>query len=243
MLLWLLFLPPAQFYHGVDILIHAGIDWSGSPDMPKAGHALEFYLPCAVRVAGLDILNQQFIIWRNEFGFPLDYEFHGYRLRRNPEVLMEMTRYVLEKAQVVAILFEKHRLSENLGAQVFNKPIRLAPATGLLICHKMLESGPLRQVILDVDIAPSNRPEFNTAVKRTARTLWPEQGFSNGFPKHHPSDKHNIIQLADVIAYVLQREAHGLSETAELSRLVKALWRKEGNYIVMGSGDDLQPYL
>ena len=46
-----------------------------------------------------------------------------------------------------------------------------------------------------------------------------------------------------MIAYVLQREARGVSETAQLSRLIQALWRKEGNYIKMGCGDDLQPYL
>jgi hypothetical protein len=237
------FLLPAQNFVRFPMAFYAGVDWSGSPDAPETGGALEFYVPCGVRVASMDAINEQFTVWRDEFGFACNYEFHGYKLRRNPKVLVEATRYVLENAQVVAYLFEKYRLVEDRGPQVFEKPIRLAPATGLLVCHKMLESGPLRQVILDEDIAASHRPGFNTEVKRTARTRWPEQSLSKGFPKHQPSDKYNLIQLPDMIAYVLQREAHGLSETAELGRLVRALWNKKGNFIVMGGGDDLQPYL
>lgn len=219
-----------------------GVDWSGSPDAPEDGGKLEFYVPCAVRVASIDAVNEQFAAWRNEFGFAQSHELHGYKLRRNPEVLMRATQYILENAQVVAYLFDKHSLQGDLGPRVFEKPIRLAPATGLLVCHKMLESGPLRQVMLDEDIAASYRPDFNTEVKRAVRTRWPEQSLGKGFPKHQPSNKQNIIQLADIAAYVLQREAHGLSETSELSRLVKAVWRIEGNHIVIGRGDDLQPY-
>lgn len=223
--------------------LYAAIDWSGSPDAPQDGDELEFYVPCAVRVAGIDVINEQFAAWRKEFGFARSYELHGYKLRRSPEVLMRVTRYILENTQVVAYLFDKQILREDLGPQVFNKPIRLAPATGLLVCHKMLESGPLRQVMLDEDIAASYRSEFNTEVKRAARTQWPEQGLSKGFPKHQPSDKQNMVQLADIAAYVLQREAHKLSETTELSRLVRTMWHTGDNYIVMGSGNDLQPYL
>jgi len=221
----------------------AALDWSGSPDAPEVGGALELYIPCVVRVVSMDIVNEQFREWREEFSLAADYEMHGYRLRRRSDILARVVENVLENAQVVAYLFDKRALIKDLGSQVFDKPILLAPATGLLVCHRMLEKRPLRQILLDEGIAPIHRPKFNTEVKRKARILWPEQGVSKSFPKHHPSDKHNIIQLADMIAYVLQREAPDLSETAQLRRLVKALWNKEGNDIRMGSGADLQPYL
>ena len=223
--------------------VTAAVDWSGSPDAPEAGGALELYIPCAVRVASVDRVNEQFRAWREAFGFAADYELHGYRLRRRSDILVTVVEYVRDNAQVVAYLFDKREMMRDLGSQVFDKPGLLAPATGLLVCHRMLEKGPLRQIFLDEDIAPRHRPEFNTEIKRKARTLWPEQGIAKSFPKHHPSDKHNVIQLADMIAYLLQREAHGLSETAQLRRSVKALWQKEGNDIRTGGRADLQPYL
>ena len=218
------------------------IDWSGTPDAPLNDGSLQLYLPCGIRFPSLDMVDEQCALWRTEFGLA-GHELHGYKLRRRPEVFVRVIEFVLKYAQVTAFLFDKLELRKELGCQVFDKPGQLVPASGLLVCHRMLESGPLRQLWLDEDIAPSRRPGFNTEIKRNARSLWPDHGIAHNFPKHHPSDKHNIIQLADMIAYVLQREAHGLSETAQLSHLIKALWRMEENYIKMGCGDDLQPYL
>jgi hypothetical protein len=157
--------------------------------------------------------------------------------------LLRAVDYVLKAGQVTAVVFDKDTLTAEIGAQVFDKPGLLPPATGRVVLDRILEAGPLRRVWCDEGDQrdKKRRQAFNTEVKRKARALWPDEAGPD--VKHYPSNKSNLVQLADMIAYVLQRDARGLLETAELRQRARALWRAEGNLVRWGNGDDLRSYL
>lgn len=220
--------------------MNAGLDWSGSPDAPEPNVTLELYLTCLVYVEAKEELDDVFAGWRAEFGFSRTEEFHGHRLRRRPGVLLSMVEYAIGKAQVLAVIFDKRLLVREIGAQVFDKPYLLAPATGLLVAEQALDSIQLSRLYYDAgDMVPQRRGAFRTAIQRKARSLWPNSPKVVPLPSH----KSSHVQFADVIAYVLQREERGLSETVELRRQVRKLYRKSDCSIRRGGGDDLRPYL
>lgn len=219
---------------------YAALDWSGSPDAPEPNVAVELYLPCLVCVESKEDIDDVFAVWRAEFSFSQREEFHGHRLRRRPDILLSVVEYAIKNAQVTAVVFDKRVLAGSLGNQVFDKPYLLAPATGLLVAEQVLINGELKMLWYDVgDIVPNRRGAFKTAVQRKARSLWPVSPDVRPLPSH----KSSHVQFTDVIAYVLQREERGLSETEELRRRVRKLSRKSDCSIRYGSGDDLRPYL
>lgn len=219
---------------------YAALDWSGSPDAPEPNVALELYLPCLVCVEANEELDDVFAEWRAEFGGTVKIEFHGYKLRRRPDVLLRVVEYAVENVQVMAMMFDKRRLAMEMGGQIYDKPARLAPATGRLVTDKILGDRGLEMLWYDDgDIVPRQRGAFKTEIQRKARSLWPGSPDVRPLPSH----KSSHVQLADMIAYVLQREEHGLSETADLRRQVRKLCRKSDCSIRQGNGDDLRPYL
>lgn len=222
------------------MFLYAGLDWSGTPHAKEKGVEKDLYIPCGVRVPDVEATNGYFAGWRAEFGRPATFEFHGYEC--GPRTLLRAADYVLEVGQVTAVVFDKDVLVDEMGPEVFEKPALLPPATGRVVLDRMLSTSPLRRVWCDEDMPNKKRQQaFNTAVKRKARTLWPDDASPD--MKHYPSNKSNLVQLADMIAYVLQREARGLLETAELRQRAQALWRKQGNQVWWGKKNDLRPYL
>ena len=220
--------------------LYAALDWSGSPDAPEPNLPVELYMPCLCCVAVKEELDDVFAEWRLEFGFSQREEFHGHRLRRRPDVLLRVVDYARANAQVIAVIFEKGMLAQQLGNQVFDKPYLLAPATGLLVAEQVLDDRELNKLWYDAgDIAPSRRAAFRTAIQRKARSV----GANSPDVVPRPSHKSSHVQFADIIAYVLQREKRGLSETAELGRQLRKLCRKSDCSVRRGSGDDLRPYL
>lgn len=219
--------------------LDAALDWSGSPDAPEPTVALELYLPCLVCTVTKNELDEQFADWRTEFGLSHSEEFHGHRLRRRPEVLSRIVEYAIGNSQVAAVIFDKRALERDMGRPIYDKPYLLAPATGLLVADYILAGNELNRLWYDAgDIVPNRRGAFKTAVQRRARSHWPSSPEVQPLPSH----KSSHVQFADSIAYVLQREERGLSETAELRRLVRKLCRKSNCFILRGKGDDLRPY-
>jgi hypothetical protein len=217
---------------------YAGLDWSGTPYWRHMGDGPNHYLPCAVRVENVDDLESAFASMRSGLGLPMDFEFRGYK--SSPRQIIRVLEYVLEHATIVSLVFDKQTLAQDLGAQIFDKPAMLPIITGQIVINQMLQTGPLGKLWCDKgDIATNRQGLFNTAIMRVARSLWPE-GVRIA---HVPSGKSQMIQCADIVAYVLHREVQGLSETKEISRQAQKLWRKDGNIIRWGNGDDLRPYL
>jgi hypothetical protein len=220
--------------------LYAALDWSGSPDAPEPNVALELYVPCLVCVPVKEELDNVFAAWRKEFGLSLTEELHGHRLRRRPDVLLRVVEYAVMNALVAAVVFDKWLLVRELGAQIFDKAYLLTPATGLLVAEAILQHTPLKMLWYDDgDLVPTRRGAFKTDIQRNARSRWAESPDVRPLPSH----KSSHVQLADVIAYVLQREGRGLTETAELRRQVRRLSRKSDCVIRNGNGDDLRPYL
>jgi hypothetical protein len=217
--------------------MYAGLDWSGTPFPKEKGVSQDFYVPCSVWMEDVDAVDAYFAAWRRELGRPVTFEFHAYRC--SSDILLRAVEYVLTNGLVFAMVLDKEVLTADLGAQIFDHPKRLPPATARLVLDRVVEVKQLRRIWCDEDVASDLRAEFNTHLKRKARAHWP------GSPdvKHYPSHKSSMIQLADLIAYVLQRDARGLSETVELRQKTHQLWQKPGNRIERGRGDDLRPYL
>jgi hypothetical protein len=216
------------------------MDWSGSPDAPQGGIPPELYVPCLVCVRSKDELEEFFATLRQEIGLARWEEFRGHRLRLRPGVLQRMVGYALENAHLIAFSFDKKALAAELGEQVFGNAALIAPATGLLAAHHCFEARPLKTLAYDAgDIGGERRKGFRTAVQREARGRWAD----GPDVRPLPSDKSSLVQFADVLAYAVQREEHGLSETAELGRQVRRLRRKSECLIRRGNGSDLQPYL
>ena len=217
--------------------MYAGLDWSGAPFAKEKGVSRDFYVPCCVWMEDVEAVDAYFAAWRQELGRPITFEFHAYRCEA--DILLRAVEYVLANGLVSAVVLDKEALTVDLGAQVFDHPRRLPPATGRLVLDRVLEVKPLRRIWCDEDVANDLRADFNTQIKRKARAHWPD----SPDVKHYPSHKSSMIQLADLIAYVLQRDARGLSETAVLRQKASQLWHKQGNRIEWGRGDDLRPYL
>ena len=222
---------------------YIGLDWSGTPDAPESvgeDESPEIYIPCAVGVADAETLNQDFAEWRKRLGVARDFEFHGSRAAA--DVIQEAVEYALGTAVVSAIVWDKQTLLAELGAAVFEKPALLAPATGLLALQPFLEAYSVRCIWCDEDIQSKERQRaFTTAVKQKARASMVADRSPD--VKHYPSNKSNLIQLADMVAYALQRDFRGFSETPERRAILRRLKNKAENRVRMGGGDDLRPYL
>lgn len=216
-----------------------GLDWSGTPDAPETEEPKqELYVACAVRFDEMIQPEEMLREWRYEMGLAASVEFHGYESR--PETLLRFADFALANLRVCAVVWDKCALV-NAQPSVFDKPALLVPATGEIVLQEILRSGPVRTVYCDEDIKNKERRKaFKTSLARYARELGHERGPD---VKHYPSDKSAHIQFADMIAYVLQRHARGLSKTPKLRERAQRLWRKEGNVIRWGGWDDLRPYL
>jgi hypothetical protein len=215
----------------------AGLDWSGTPHPKEKTVEIDLYIPCAVSVPDIEATDGWFRDWRKELGRSIEFEFHGYRC--SSKMLLKAIAHVLENGSVFAVLFDKNEMLKNIGPWIFDHPALLPPATGRMVLDRMLETDPLHDIWCDEDIGSNRRAEFNTAIKRKARSLWPTT------PKirHYPSHKSNMIQLADMMAYILQRDARGSLETEELRQRVKQLRNNNRNNIEWNNGDDLRSYL
>ena len=220
----------------------SGLDRSGTPNAPDENslkeNVPEIYLACAVCVPDSEAVDRYFADWRQRCGFPKTYEFHS--RYGSTALILEGVQFALANAQISAVFFDKERLQSELGGSVYERPNLLTAAIGLIAIEDVLQQSQLKKIWCDEDIqGKEDQKEFDTAVKRFARSYWPKIPTM----RHLPSGKSNMVQLADMVAYGLQRDIRGLPETAGMRKTVRELARKEGNRIWEIGGDDLRPYL
>jgi hypothetical protein len=87
----------------------------------------------------------------------------------------------------------------------------------------------IAELLCDEDIRGKERQQgFITGIKRLQRSVWPEARIRVQF---RPSNKSDLIQLADMVAYALGIQARGTLRSNGLRRLVDAIRTSETNLI------------
>ncbi len=216
--------------------MYAGIDWSGTPDIRKGVQEPDLYVACCVVMPDIDEANRFLDELRKRRHQAFDYEFKGYH--STEESQKELIEYVLEVGKASTVIVGKRAVESSVGVEIFAHPDKLAIATGRMILKKALGESEIRTVWCDEELSKEKQKRFNTAIHKDAKSLCRKS------PKirHDASHKSNMIQLADTVAYMIQRDALGRVKLDRLKRIVKKL-KDTGAVECYNTEDDLRPYL
>lgn len=214
----------------------AGMDWSGTPDRKENFEGPDLYVACCVVVPNNEEANQFLDNLRKQRHKPFRYEFKGYHSEENE--LTELVEYVLDVGRAHALFVDKSEIESRSGREIFHHPDYLTIATGRYVLGKALEKSEISTVWCDEELSKEKQKRFNTTIQRDAKFLCRRS------PKirHDASHKSNMIQLADIVAYVLQRDALGKVRLDSLKRAVREL-KDSGDVVWCRNQDDLRPYL
>lgn len=212
----------------------AGIDWSGTPDRRKELKEPDLYVACCAVVPDILEADEFLDNLRKKRSKPYDYEFKGYHSNEND--LLELLEYILDEGSVNAVLIDKSEVESSLGAEVFDRPDNLTIATGRLILNQAFRRGEIGTVWCDEELSKENQKRFNTFIQRDVQSL----EMKSPKIKHFPSHKSSMIQLVDIVGYVLRRDALSRITSGDLKRAVKQV-RGSGNFVRWGNGEDLRP--
>ena len=188
---------------------HAGLDWSGKPELSARP---DTFIACFVAVSDPDELRLRFNALRQEArGGAVD-ELHGHKM--TPPYLAVALSIGLELEMSVGALCIDKRLSAQTGKWTQEKT--LYEATALKLWPDFLERTPVAHLVHDADIEGKARPKaFATDLKRLTQPL----GMHGLKVKPLPSQKSDLIQLADVVAYTLSRQINKQKVEAEILEL------------------------
>jgi hypothetical protein len=217
----------------------AGVDFSGTADAPDEHEpGTHLFVASAVYHSSAAECGEFLNDLRVALGWKLDAEFHAYKMRKQPAILESIMQFVIQEAHVTVLILDKTKLTRSPIANRLNS---LHEITGRLLMDMTLGRASLRRVYIDEDIdGRERRSAFTTYARQAARRR-------GRLPlekvRYHPSDTSPMIQLADGVAYAVQRDIRQLSESATLRQLVRALREKEGNVVATITEDDLRPYL
>ena len=214
----------------------AGVDWSGTPDRKENFVGPDLYVACCVVVPSNDEANQFLDNLRKKRHKPFRYEFKGYHSEENE--LAELAEYVLDIGSAHALIVDKSEIESRSGREIFHRPDDLTIATGRFVLGKALEKSQVRTAWCDEELSSEKQKRFNTTIQRDAKSL----GKRSPKIRHEASHKSNMIQLADIVAYALQRDALGRVRLDRLKRAVREL-RDSETVVWWNSQDDLRPYL
>lgn len=224
-------------------MLYAGLDWSGTPNLKGMDSRHDPYVVVVAGVEDVERFTQAMRGLRFGFGMKAEAEFHAHNM---PE---EHSVQVVEAAQeaglaVGALLVDKALTRQTQDALALPSPPDLQALAALAVVEVFVRRYSLTELRFDEDIQGRKRQqEFVTAVKRIHRAVWPATRVK---VQPLPSHKSDLIQLADVVAYLLGREARASLQTAQGVRLMQALREDARNTITKpkawdGRGDDLQP--
>jgi hypothetical protein len=207
--------------------LHAGLDCSGTPDLLGTGRGHNPYVVVIAAVVELEILTRLFEDSRRRFGMRQNAEFHGHSM--SEQMLLAVLENAEETGLVVGALLVDKLLTQQArpafelpsGAD-FQIEAALALAETFFAHHSLFE---LR---CDEDIRGERQKKFITSLKRLHRAVWPDDHIKVQF---RPSEKSDLIQLADVIAYGLGNQARQTVEDEELRRRLIRISGSEKNII------------
>ena len=179
---------------------------------------------CIAVLNDLEAWNVASSALRERFGMAQDEEFHGHEM--NLKQVLEL----LEAAQAMGM---------RIGALLVHPPLD-SPQARLPLNHHNIALSLLRQFLplcalqklwCDEDIKGKKAvQEFKTQVQRVNRAIYPNAKVDVRVRKSHTS---SLIQLADVTAYALSREARNTLNHAALEEVLKKL-RADQQNLIMG---------
>lgn len=216
------------------------VDWTGDPEQKDPHRTNEFYGPGVLICKNGDDLEPLIQELRNRFRIPSHVEFKGYNIWKYRGATLAVAECVFQEFQVVVHLLEKTALLQERGAVIFDKPRKLTQASTICALETIWETGTRTRVFYDRDDFEGKRARpFETAIRRSAtrhrQIIEDVKGLA--------SDKSAGIQLVDVIAHLLQKDANNAIDHSDLQRVVAKLKRKTGNEIRRIGGNDLRSYL
>ena len=221
--------------------MNAGIDWTGTPDVPPDDDRTGNYILGSVAVVFEPSCNvdKACAALRTRHNFGQRKEFHGYELTNRRELVFDILNFVVENAMVYGLFWDKRQLRQE-DTTFFDDETLLLDAAGLAVFHNAIDETPLLHVWCDEEIKKKDEQKiFNKKLRGIQKSRW-GAGRKGPDAKHRKSDKSNLIQLADVVAYVLQRYLRGLKLEPRIRELARQIW---GNgKVKWGEGGDLRPY-
>ena len=205
----------------------AGGDWSGTPDKPVG--TAEIYSFCIAAFADLEALNTNCRISRLMLGMPLEEEFHGHQMSD------EMIAAVLEMALALDVRFGILLINKAAvpltGKIALPPPAKFAAQVALRLLSRLLPRVAIRDLWCDEDIKgkPAQR-DFQTAVSRINR----EVGVADKIKTRlRDSRISHLIQIADVYAYAMTKQAQGSRLEPALENVLRKI-RTAVQHLILG---------
>jgi len=208
--------------------LDAGWDCSGTPDLLSIEKGQNPYVVAIVGVADANQLTAPLAALRQRFGMARDAEFHGHGM--SEEMQAAVLQCGIDLGMVAgALLIDKAVTLQTYPIAELPSAVEFQVEAALHLLNRFCTLYALRELRCDEDIRGRDRQQaFITEVKRLHRALWEGTRLRVQF---FPSQKSNLIQLADVVAYTLGCRERGTIHEPELRRLVRTLRENEANLI------------
>lgn len=188
----------------------AGLDWTGTPSLNEP-HP---YGPCLIGVRDREQFDAVWSLLAVNAGIGRGEEIKGHK--SPPHLLANVLRLVLANEVCVNILLLDKRKAIQERA-IWPVPPVMRHQTALHLADEAMQRMAFRLLLCDEDIrGKGEQQHFKTAVLRCNARLQPANRMKLGF---WPSEKSNLIQCADVIAYVAARSLRENALTQELQTL------------------------
>lgn len=207
--------------------LYAGGDWSGKPDRPSSN--TDIFTFAAAAFPDVEILNAEALAMRRVLGMPLEEEFHGHEMSdgMNAAVLEMGLRLEMR----VGVLMVNKSVIPLSGRLVLPAPARFTHEISLRLLERFMPLCPLHRLWVDEDIkGRAAQQSFETEVRQVSRSHHPTSTCKVGFRRSHTNVP---VQMADVVAYVLSRQARGARFEPVLENAVRKL-RSDSRHLILG---------
>ena len=208
--------------------LFAGLDRSGTPDLRDTNLAHNLYVVCIAAVQDLDGFCAGLVSLRYRLGMPADAEFHGHRTFDRTQAAI--LRIALDAGLGAnALLVDKALTRECYGSEVLPAPSMLQMESGIRVVSRFAQRYPLAALWCDEDIKGRKAQKaFVTAIERAHRAVWPDLHVK---VRHGPSNKSDMVQLSDVLAYAIGKLARHGRQQPELVRILERITSDSGNAV------------
>lgn len=189
--------------------MHAGIDWSGNEGRDE-------YLYCAiVAIADASIWSEVCTAKRHAWGMAKKREFHAQSLKEWQ--LLAMLKAAREAGMVFGVLRKKRGSSPDMSYA--------SSAQTLFV--DFAQRYPLKNLWYDTEIQGGKAERaFETSLYRFNQSIYTKSALK---AKCRPSHKSDMVQAADVLAYVVHRWTRGAIKNAALSQLLRDILSEPRN--------------
>lgn len=199
--------------------LYAGMDWTGTTTQNSA---IPLFGPCIVAINDLEELNHSFIDLRRKFGMKAGEEFRGSKS---------------SSEKLAAVLEIGMKLNFSVGVLLIDKPNSLilpenkadfVMLSAMRLLHQFLPNHSIQRLWCDQeDLGKTNEHRFKSDIARLGREYASPKLQTSFRPSHH----RDLIQLADVVAYVFSWDARKKSDPA-VKRLLQKIRNAQQNVII-----------